>query len=135
MGGKDAGYWYDYIGIEGQAVVETSAEATIGLAKSWFIGFNNSNATNNDGFSGSYYGGGASFHTKDFVEGLAVGAQYSVATDKTWSVLSLGASFSVGPQIDFLAGFSVTTEGHLGATKLFDTGKTNIGSALVGRKC
>ncbi|MFT2011584.1 RHS repeat-associated core domain-containing protein [Pontibacter sp. 13R65] len=119
LGGDYAGYWYDYAGVEGQLQATTSVEASIGAGRSWFVAFNNNPETNNpDGFAGNYFGGGASASFQPIIGGATIGGQYSVSQDGTWRQFSVGLSVSVGPQIGFLGGGSVTAEAHMGSLKL-----------------
>ena len=124
LGGDYAGYWYDYLGAEGQIVATSSAEASLGIQKSWFIAVNNDKNTNNPkSFAGHYYGGNASISYKPLLGGVNLDLQYSISEDKTWKTYSIGVSGSIGPQIGVFEGGSVTVGGHLGTTKLINNVK------------
>ncbi|WP_158642991.1 DUF6443 domain-containing protein [Mucilaginibacter ginsenosidivorax] len=135
LGGPFKGYWYDYLGIEGQIIAETAAEGSVGLGRSYFIAFNNPKSAPEtdtpDGFAGAYVGGGAMVGWKPLLGDVNVTGQYSKSKDGAWTVLSFGASVAIGPSIGLLSTGSIGAEGHMGTTKLIGgtpipTGKRSI---------
>ncbi|TCC97710.1 hypothetical protein EZ444_07280 [Pedobacter hiemivivus] len=128
LGGKYSGVWHDYVGVEGQAVLgTTSAEASIGAGKSYFLAFNHPEAGVNNsnspmGFAGDYSGGGVSGSYKPLIGDVNVSGQYSTSSDKSWTVWSLGASIAIGPSGGVFGGGSVSGGVHKGTTRLTSPG-------------
>ncbi|WP_211360847.1 DUF6443 domain-containing protein [Mucilaginibacter frigoritolerans] len=121
LGGPFKGQWFDYVGIEGQAVFESSAEISVGVAKSYFIAINNpkmSFANNPKDFAGPYSGWGLAASYKPLVGDGNVGFQYSKSSDNAWQVFSLGYSIAIGPSGGVIVGGSVGLELHWGKTWL-----------------
>jgi RHS repeat-associated protein len=131
FGGDYAGYWYDYAGVEGQGIVATSsAEASAGVYKNWFIAFNHDSRFNTpEDFAGYYSGSGFSLSQEAGIGELGLNFQKSTAANKAWTTYSLGASVSVGPSVPFSPiplGGSVNI--HTGGTTLLNSNnyiKTN----------
>ena len=118
LSGSYAGYWYDYFGGEAQMDVSTSVEGAVGIHKNFFIAINNNSTTYNpQDFAGEYYGATLSASWKA-LGGISIDCQKAVSKDNTWTMISLGASVSIGAQVNLFAGFGASAGAHIGGTKL-----------------
>jgi hypothetical protein len=123
LGGDYAGYWYDYVGGEAQAVTEFASEASVGVARSYFVALNGPKASKDTdsplGFAGGYRGFGSQGSWKPILGDINVGYQYSISDDNAWKTYSLGASIAIGPSLGVFDTFSLGGEAHKGLTKLY----------------
>jgi len=121
LGGDYAGYWYDYLGAEGQITGSLSGEASLGISKNFFVAFNYDAETYNpEGFGGKYGIGGGSASLKGIVAGLNLNGQFFESADKTWQGFNVGLSVSAGPQVGVVAGGSGSLGSGVGTLKLLN---------------
>ena len=109
FGGDYADYWYDYKGTETQTQVTSSGQLTGGVAKGWFIAFNQDPKKNNpQDFAGTYSGGSVSGGAGLLLAGVSANGQWATSTDGSWNILSLGISVSIGPQVSMFGAGSAS---------------------------
>jgi hypothetical protein len=121
LGGDYAGYWYDYIGVEGQIVGTLSGEASIGMSRNFFFAFDYDARTYNpEGFGGSYGIGGGSISLKGIVSGFNLSGQYFESINKTWKGFNVGFLVTAGPQIGIVSGGSGSLGSGVGTLRLIN---------------
>ncbi|MBO9583458.1 MAG: hypothetical protein J7574_04795 [Flavobacterium sp.] len=121
LGNEYSGYWYDYMGVEGQLNAETGFSVSANAGASWFLAVHDpkvKNTNNPEAFAGQYTGGGVYGSYEPLLGKVAVNGQVSVAKDKSWTVYSLGASVGIGPSGGIFAGGNIGGEAHMGTTML-----------------